>query len=173
MVAYVSYIGGYPPPPPNPTSLSTHPHLLACSPYTMYTIRPHIRVPAPQCAYLKDGYGDYIWPEDWMIKCVCNPPATYYVVEKEKEAESIDPSEDLRYAGESLVIITDVPEDVYHKDLRAWIRCGLADEDRWGRGGAYMLYAWNLSVHVVHAGAGVRAHVCVCGLNVRVRLRCV
>ena len=143
------------PPPPTPSHLTLHPpapRLLALQ--QQPGLHVHTYTHTPQCAYLKDGYGDYIWPEDWMIKCVCNPPATYYVVEKEKEVESIDPTEDLRYAGESLVIITECPEDVYHKDLRAWIRCGLADEDRWERGGAYVLYVWNLGVRVVHAGHG-------------------
>ena len=78
--------------------------------------------------YLKDGYGDYIWPDDWIIKCV-GAPATYYIVEKEEEVELVDPEEDIHYSGESMVVIEEVPDVLTKSDLRCWLRCGLSAED--------------------------------------------
>ena len=51
--------------------------------------------------YLKDGFGDFIFPDDWMIKCAKAPHATYYIVEK-AGVELVDPEEDIRYDLNSL-----------------------------------------------------------------------
>ena len=38
--------------------------------------------------YVKDAFGEYIWPDEWMLQCV-TAPATYFIIEKEIEPQKV------------------------------------------------------------------------------------
>jgi hypothetical protein len=81
-----------------------------------------------QIDYLVDEFGEAIWADDWVQKCQ-NKPWTYYIVIKETFVP-LDVTEDVRYQGEFILTMENVPMELKIADIECWLRCGLETEDK-------------------------------------------
>ncbi|CAM9633076.1 unnamed protein product [Hapterophycus canaliculatus] len=103
-----------------------------------------LRCPAHiKIEYLKDQTtGDIVWPPDAQLHCHPLPWSYSVVAVEEKEARSpprtavIDRSKDLSYYGDLQIMIFNVPLNtnnektkVTSEEVKAWLLCGLLEED--------------------------------------------
>lgn len=71
--------------------------------------------------------GRVVWPARWVHECL-PPPARYVVHMEMKEDRAPDILENSEYRGETILLISNIPASVSERQLDAWFRTGLEDE---------------------------------------------
>ena len=69
-------------------SLGSHPSTFKKIPRGRLLLNNVNKVFDVNADYVKDAFGEYIWPDEWMLQCV-TAPATYFIIEKEIEPQKV------------------------------------------------------------------------------------
>ncbi|KAJ0406189.1 hypothetical protein P43SY_000373 [Pythium insidiosum] len=81
-------------------------------------------------AYLKDPFGNVLWPKDWMTQVL--PPMGkdnwFYIIHERLEPAPQDDLRDPFYAGATILVLTGVPKQCEAVDLQHWLLFGIAQD---------------------------------------------
>ncbi|DAZ97830.1 TPA: hypothetical protein N0F65_002500 [Lagenidium giganteum] len=81
-------------------------------------------------AYIKDQFGNVIWPKDWMTQGL--PPMGhdkwFYIIHERLEPVPRDDLRDAMYTGDTALLLTYVPKVCDEIDIKTWLLYGIGQD---------------------------------------------